>query len=200
MAEQWDGTSWTFEHVPLPALTDGQLLGVSCSTARDCVAVGDSGGGTSPLAEHWNGSRWTIQTMPRPAGDNITLTGVSCTWRARCTAVGYTSNGALQETAVVERWDGTRWTIQKDAAPAQTMLSAVSCPSAQSCTAVGGDRSPTAVAEHWDGTGWTLQPTPQPRSTTTGAGFYGVSCLESSYCTAVGDYAPSSRPLAEHEG
>jgi hypothetical protein len=200
MAEHWDGTNWTFEQVPLPALTDGQLLGVSCSTARDCVAVGDSGGATSPLAEHWNGSRWTIQTMPRPAGNNITLAGVSCTWRARCTAVGYTSNGALQETAVVERWDGTRWAIQKDAAPAQTMLSAVSCPSVQSCTAVGGDRSPTAVAEHWDGTSWTLQPTPQPRGTTTGAGFYGVSCLASMYCTAVGDYVPSSRPLAEREG
>lgn len=200
MAEHWDGTSWSFEHVPLPALSDGQLLGVSCPTAMDCIAVGESGGSTSPLAEQWNGSRWTIQTMPRPAGNNITLTGVSCTQPAACTAVGYTSNGALQQTAAVERWNGTRWAIQNDAAPAQTILFGVSCSSAQACTAVGEDVSPTAVAEHWDGTSWTLQPTPQPRSTTTGAGFNGVSCLESSYCTAVGDYAPGGRPLAEHEG
>ncbi len=209
LAEHWDGTRWTIQRPPLPAQASGGVLnGVSCHTASDCVAVGNYSvinQNTGLLAEDWNGSRWTVEVLPHPAGSSFLLTSVSCPQPGQCTAVGGASNGT-QSASIVERSTGNEWNLQQDAAPVRTTLFGVSCPPARSCTAVGGNvsttgmASRTAVAEHWDGTRWALQPTPVPRPTTTGANLYGVSCLESMYCTAVGVYAPGGHTLAEHEG
>jgi hypothetical protein len=107
--------------------------------------------------------------------------------------------------SIVERWNGTSWALQADAAPAYTSLGSVSCPSATACTAVGAawaglGSTATTVAEYWDGTSWTLQAVPAPPKA-KGTGLSGVSCRGPLYCTAVGDYGPApGGPLAEHEG
>ena len=184
---------------------------MSCPTALDCIAVGESSGPTGVLAERWNGTRWAVQAMPRPAGTNMTLAGMSCKAPERCIAVGSetTSAGGGTTTtgAVVERSNGPTWTLQADAAPSGTSLAGVSCPSSRSCTAVGvnvpAGAPPvptTAVAEHWDGTNWALQTVPEP-SGTFGAELSGVWCLATLNCTAVGDYgtgSPRAIPLADH--
>jgi hypothetical protein len=43
---------------PTPSLTGSQLLGVSCTSADSCIAVGDHGSfdKSKPLAEAWDGS------------------------------------------------------------------------------------------------------------------------------------------------
>jgi hypothetical protein len=210
LAEHWDGTSWAVQAAVAPA-GGGELLGVSCPTALDCIAVGESSGPTGVLAERWNGTRWAVQAMPRPAGTNMTLAGMSCKAPERCIAVGSetTSAGGGTTTtgAVVERSNGPTWTLQADAAPSGTSLAGVSCPSSRSCTAVGvnvpAGAPPvptTAVAEHWDGTNWALQTVPEP-SGTFGAELSGVWCLATLNCTAVGDYgtgSPRAIPLADH--
>ena len=164
------------------------------------------------FAARWNGTRWTSQVLPHPAGNYFLLGPVSCPQPGRCVAVGGAFNGSTgrPEESIVERQTGTSWALQHDAAPAHTTLGGVACPSARSCTAVGGDvltwppPSPgTTVAEHWDGTRWALQAAPPPPGT-YGAALSGVSCLGPAYCTAVGYYVmPGShtgKPLAEHEG
>src|SRR5262249_26094218 len=64
LAERWDGTSWTVQPTPNPAgAVRSFLLGVSCSSATACTAVGfsiASNGAQKPLAEAWNGTAWTI--------------------------------------------------------------------------------------------------------------------------------------------
>lgn len=40
LAEQWDGTSWSYEATPNPAGTVPDLTGVSCSSAATCTAAG----------------------------------------------------------------------------------------------------------------------------------------------------------------
>jgi hypothetical protein len=207
LAEHWDGTSWTVKRVPLPSLaSEGQLEGVTCTAASDCVAVGTYGGNTGLLAEHWNGSRWTVQTLPLPAGTGFSLSSVSCWEPGQCTAVGDAGTPAQGTQALVERENGSSWTIQADAAPGNSILWGVSCPAARSCTAVGendsvtGMASPTGLAEHWNGTGWTVQRTPVPRKTTTGVILSGVSCAGALSCTAAGSFAPHGMPLVEHEG
>jgi hypothetical protein len=125
------------------------------------------------FAAQWNGSRWAVQVLPRPAGNSFLLLAVSCWQPGQCAATGGAFNGNGQPgTSVVERQAGAGWALQQDAAPAHTTLYGVSCPSAQSCTAVGGDTptwpppSPGAiVAEQWDGTTWALQATPAPPRT-----------------------------------
>jgi hypothetical protein len=215
LGEHWNGTRWAIQPVPLPPLaSDAQLEGVSCPTASDCTAVGEYTllNNTFPFAARWTGTRWTSQVLPHPAGTYFLLLAVSCWQPGRCAAVGGSFNGSTgqPETSVVERQTGTSWTLRQDAAPAHTTLYGVACPSAQSCTAVGGDvlawppPSPgTTVAEYWDGTSWALQAAPPPPGV-YGAAMSGVSCLAPAYCTAVGAYVmPGShigQPLAEHEG
>jgi len=206
LAEHWDGTSWTVQHVPMPAGAFAADLdgGVSCSSAIRCTAVGAYGlksqAGALPFVARWNGTAWTAHTTPMPAGaTGGFLNGVSCTSPSGCTAVGGFDNAA--GTAVPSfavRWDGTTWTVQAVNAPDGGGLGAVSCTSGTSCTAVGF-LSNTGLAEHWDGSRWTVQPTPVPKNgTATFAILLGVSCLSATYCTAVG-YYNRAQPLADHE-
>jgi hypothetical protein len=63
LAESWNGTTWTIEATPaISGATYVSLAGVSCATASDCWAVGESitsSGTTSPLLEEWNGKTWS---------------------------------------------------------------------------------------------------------------------------------------------
>jgi len=60
LAERWDGTSWTIQTTPNPSgPPSSNLLGVSCTSATKCTAVGLSGDGQtiasiSPLAERYS--------------------------------------------------------------------------------------------------------------------------------------------------
>src|SRR5262249_57016256 len=97
---------------------------------------------------------------------------------------------------LAEHGDGTRWAIQPTPLPAgspQAQLSAVSCASATSCTAVGfyyvdagGNSGP--LAEHWNGARWAIQHVPLP-ALASGGTLRGVSCPTTSDCTAAGSYA-----------
>lgn len=206
LAEFWDGSSWTVQHVPMPAGARVADLdgGVSCSSATRCTAVGvyalKSQLGPLPFVARWNGTAWTAHTAPLPAGaTGGFLNSVSCTSPSRCTAVGgYDNASGTAVPPFAVRWNGTSWTVQAVSAPAGGSLDAVSCTSGTSCTAVGA-LSNTGLAEHWDGTSWTVQPTPVPKNgTATYAILLGVSCLSATYCAAVG-YYNQAQPLADHE-
>jgi hypothetical protein len=141
LAERWNGSVWRVEATPEPSLPTGSpvtawtLGGVSCSSARSCIAVGDVNGGATPLAESWNGSTWDVQPTPQLAGPGGSgFEGVSCSSGIRCTAVGVSSGGTL-----AEGWDGKAWEVDTTVNPAGFIaadLAGVSCP-ASGCTAVG---------------------------------------------------------------
>lgn len=217
LAERWAGGSWRLEAVPSPPGQDRfvSLSAVSCDSAASCTAVGNYQNGAGnyyTLAEHWNGSGWAIQATPTPPGVAfVNLNAVWCASAASCVAVGYYAVGVTSGAgaALVERWNGSSWAIAP--APANppgsyvSILRALSCTSAASCTAVGASyatTSPTVrtLAERWDGNSWTIQPTPMPPGSAS-AGLGGVSCTSATSCTAVGGYSnkpDSSRALAEH--
>jgi hypothetical protein len=179
---RWDGTGWTLQPTRTPGgASAAELVGVSCPSATACTAVGqdyDSAGDLVTLGETWNEARWSIvathnYNVPVPSS----LDGVSCPAANMCMAVGSSSLGGL-----VERWDGTRWTIVPTAAGADVALKAVSCASATACTAVG--QGPGRVwAERWDGTQWTVQVVPEPL---LGGLLHAVSCPTASECVAIG--------------
>jgi hypothetical protein len=181
------GSGWSVTRSPNPVIPTGLLNWVSCPAADSCVAVGtyvrSSGTGVA-LAERWDGSRWRIQPVPSPAGAAWSaLNGVSCVSPSACEAVGITVSRSGARRAVAERWDGTRWHIQRAPSPGGGYLVGVSCTSPATCTAVGGSTSGKALAERWDGSIWTVQPTPSPGGS---AFLSGVACTSSSACTAVG--------------
>ncbi len=194
VVERWNGRSWQVDPSPNPrGRRDALLSGVSCISAHACTTVGsshtDRGPGTvpgpsSPLVEQSNGGGWKITRTPQtPAG---ALTGISCTSRHECIAVGSIEDSlsprAVSSGTLAELWDGTRWTIQKT--PTGSQFNAVSCTSADACTAVGSASGMTFAAR-WNGIAWKVQITP------TLANAYHdqlrtVSCTSAQACTAVG--------------
>ncbi len=169
---------------------------MSCTSASTCTGVGatrDSSNHRITLAERWNGTSWGVQPTPNPMQTGNELLAVSCV-ASVCTAVG---NGRLDALAtyipLVERWNGSKWTIQRSLNPGGSnggQLYGVSCTGQNACTAVGyynvGSGGAFAVfAERWNGTSWVPQPTPSP----PGGGFLNwVSCTATASCVAVGTY------------
>jgi hypothetical protein len=191
LAEQWDGTRWRIQPTPQPAHAAGaRLSGVSCTSARNCIAVGDYVKGPMPLAEEWNGTRWRILPAPAPAGARQTsLSGVSCPSARTCTAVGYYTSTSGQQRALAESWDGSRWRVQAIASPVGTVLRGVSCTAPRACTAVGSYTQSTGrelpLAQRWNGRSWAIQPIPS--ASPSGSSLNAVSCAPGA-CTAVGAY------------
>jgi len=114
------------------------------------------------------------------------LSGVSCANSSHCWAVGSdeTSSGG---NAIVSHWNGSAWTTKDLPNTPGVALSAISCVTNKSCTAVGnvGYGSGGLVAERWNGQSWTQQTLPTPAGTTY-AQLLGVSCGSTS-CEAVGE-------------
>jgi hypothetical protein len=155
LAESWNGSSWTAQaQPPLPTGgTEGRFLGVSCSSARTCIAAGVYNNGSSgtpnrALAEIWNGTGWTVQATPSLSNTRVSgFNGVSCSHAGPCTAVGYLNRGRLQ--ALAEHWNGTSWSVQSGTKPPNAQPSdfnGVSCATKTACTAVG-DSGTLALAE-----------------------------------------------------
>ncbi|MGO9874508.1 MAG: hypothetical protein ACLPVY_11970 [Acidimicrobiia bacterium] len=203
LIEQWDGTTWSLLSSPVPHIHLGiaVLQGVSCTSATDCFAVGvafdtslakANSAVPNSITEHWNGTAWTILARPSAVptnkayfGELDNLYSVSCTTTS-CFAVG--------DSALPERWDGSRWSLSPLAATtSNSSLDAVTCPSPTSCYAVGTaapllDESDNPLVEHWDGTHWSILPAPTPVGINVHAAFTSISCPSPADCRAVGSY------------
>lgn len=171
------------------------LNGVSCLSARNCVAVGASYSstvGALPLAEQWNGKAWKTLAVKLPAGGvGGQLYGVSCR-SGKCVAVGdFTTKGST-DFGLAETWNGARWSGVKVTEPhGATMASllAVSCAATDHCIATGsywlGDRHEAPLAETWNGKSWSAATPPVPAGSTESV-LNGVSCTSAARCMAVG--------------
>ena len=182
------------------------LVGVSCPNPTSCFAVGSYGvpGILKPLAERWNGSHWSIMTSPNTGSAGTFLTGVSCPSPTSCFAVGsYDVSGT--EKSLVEHWNGSAWGVMTRPNPTgatTSYLVGVSCPSPNSCFAVGSYQTTggaeKSLLERWDGSTWGVMNSPNRASYVT---LHGVSCPDTANCYAVGYYDnnfPVVKGLVEH--
>ena len=192
LIEQWDGAAWSIVPSPETGLVGNVLYSVSCISASFCMAVGEQHPGPyQTFVEEWDGAAWSIVPSPdTSATQDNQLWGVSCTSPTACTAVGYANNGTVYQT-LIEEWDGTAWSIvpSPDTNASQyNFFRGVSCTSATACTAVGAASNGTkyqTLIEQWDGTAWSIVPSPDTSASQSNH-LYGVSCLSSTACTAVG--------------
>ena len=204
--------TWSRATIPEPSGTfSGKLLGTSCDSPTDCVAVGwgsTTGSPIGTLVEHWDGAAWSPVASPNPSdpGDAFPqLNGVSCLTAAACTAVGTdltTSNGS---NTVVESYNGASWSVvpSPDVSGAtNSTLSGVSCKSLTLCMAVGNSvtTSPNVqtLIEQWNGTTWSIDPSPNV-SGALQTWLTSVSCPTLNECEAVGYSLASSgtEPVVE---
>jgi hypothetical protein len=205
LAERLKNSSWQVQRTPaITNAADSLFRGVSCTSAKSCVAVGyyfNQSGVVIPLAESWNGTTWRAQTgpqAPKPVGQDSGFFAVSCTSATACTAVGTYDENATTALALAERWNGKSWSVESTpntVGDVASTLFGVSCSGPKACTAAGAaaniSGTSTPLAMGWNGSSWTLQTAPAP-SGSTGSGFSAVACTTAGACTAAGSYLNSS--------
>jgi hypothetical protein len=113
ISARWDGTSWSEVYNGLEG--DGFLKAVSAVAADDVWAAGarygDGPRGSSKVdLLRWNGSQWRRAKAKTP-GSYGWVNGVSADSASNAWAVGFYAarSGALH--ALLEHWDGSRWTL-----------------------------------------------------------------------------------------
>jgi hypothetical protein len=195
-AMTWNGTTWTDLTITQPG---GSSLGsVSCWRPTTCMAAGSYStiaGAQLTLAEQWHGSTWQAVPTPSPGDEQEGLSGISCPSTADCMAVGTFINSSDTQATLAEQWNGRAWQVlaTQDPGTDENALTAVSCPAARHCMAVGyydaaGDHQ--ALAEQWNGSTWTKLTVPHNGMLT------GVSCPAAGDCVAVGTYIQGGAPQA----
>jgi len=170
LARNTPGAPW---HNQTPGTTE-PLEGISCSTSRQCVAVGlplKEGNGINNTAVLLlntanGGNSWHSQ----PAGTTQALSGVSCAKGGRCIAVG--AGGTILGSGD----GGATWTAQ--ASGTGKDLWAVSCTSSRRCVAIGKG---IILLTGNGGVSW------HSRSPGIDWALSGVSCPDAEHCVVVGD-------------
>jgi len=107
--ERWNGTSWSIANAAKPAQSEGliDLYTVSCAGQNQCFATGGYEGphGRSPLFERWDGLHWKPSSASGLAA-RYEMHGVACRSATFCVAA---------YGPVVDRWNGSAWTVDKTA-------------------------------------------------------------------------------------
>lgn len=172
---------WLAPRTPLDR-TAYAMNAVSCPSARVCYAAGNYG---SILASRDGGRTWVLQHDP-VSDRSVPLTGLACPTTTTCVAVGLSFLGQRLASIVLVTHDGGRDWADVSAAAAAGMpwrawglgLSAVACPAAQTCVAVGP--AGTAIRTRDGGRRWS-------DIGDTGRPLNGVACRTATVCVAVGN-------------
>jgi hypothetical protein len=202
LIETGGASGWRGSRAAAPGLHDSAdvLAGVSCVTARRCMAVGSLVflDRLFPLTAQWNGRSWTGLPSPVDIYPSA-LSAVSCSGSRFCMAVGHRPGPATGTTAALtEVWNGATWTVNKAPGPGKeaNSLDAVSCVTPTRCFAVG-QQSATAtgparvLTERWNGHRWSVIKARNPGSKVND--LTGISCPSRHGCVAVGYEASGSR-------
>jgi hypothetical protein len=213
---RWNGSSWTpAKPLPQPAGTsDGalqELLSVRCTSAKNCLAVGDAGTSAGPAvfqdeALRWNGTKWSVLPVPSPngtaTGDFSELSSLACTSATYCWAAGAYGSFASPVTSLNQMlfWDGTVWTqfsneISNPGGTGQgafSELNGITCGTPDDCWTVGDFHTGGAIlnqALHWDGEVWRPVTPVDPGGTSAGSfsKLSMVRCITATNCWAVGE-------------
>jgi hypothetical protein len=160
------------------------LTGVTCPSASQCYAVGESTFKSALVLVSTNdGGTWTQAKLTVPG----TLSAIACWSPSACDAVG--------ETTIASTTDGgSTWTTTHLGSGA---LTAISCPSATDCVVAGSDApgvsgcdSGTTYASTNGGQTWKSTPTECFVPS-------GLSCATASVCTVVGTHSKGTAETGE---
>ncbi len=192
LGEGWNGRTWSIQPDSTP-VTQGYGYGISCTWAKDCIAVGTRAPGAT-LAEHWNGRHWSAETTKHTG----LLDGVSCPATGNCTAVGSNNAGrdagrALEREGLVGRVPGgpaaafSTFLPERAACPATTACTSLPWPVGTGNTGSSTANALTPLAEQWIGGTWTALTVPDPGPSGDLVELNSVSCTSATNCMAVGD-------------
>lgn len=203
----WNGGAWGIVPSPNHDVGDNFLNSVTCASASDCWASGayhDSANNGYTLIEHWDGTSWTVVTLPNSGSNPNYISVAACTSASDCWAVGESITGTNTSQTLIERWNGTSWSIvtSPNTSDPVNFLGSVFCESASNCWAFGSSgtgANASRLIEHWNGTSWTIVPS-RNASIPQGTLFSPVTCGSAGQCWTVGisftpDFVP--QPIIE---
>jgi hypothetical protein len=190
----WSGASWSLISAGIPTDLPVVLNLVECTSATSCVALGNQASGFPArsflYAERWDGTVWRSSPIEAPLHgfDQAGLSSLSCASASVCFGVGLSiDNGNYYP--LMERYANGSWSQVTPPLPAGSILTAVSCPTAKHCLAVGQRGFPGGsngvYAVGWNGSGW--RPSPAPRKVGDSNSFTAMSCRNATSCVGVGD-------------
>jgi hypothetical protein len=190
------------------------IASLACPSLSVCVAVGSYSLPTNALhglittghAKKWSTAHNPVLPVGSTASGNSFLAGVSCIRPGSCVAVGGYTTRARSLEAMAETESGGRWqravAIRPPANAAggpSAHLSAVSCPKARDCVAVGGyttkslDVEVMVAVEAKGKWGRALEVhMPADAAAQPLADLYSVSCQSDRRCMAVGNYSTTA--------
>jgi len=169
------------------------LYGVSCVSAKSCLAVGQDRNVARPIAQTWNGTAWQTVTVKLPtAATGGSFGHVTCTSATHCLAAGFYRNSGGTQFPLADIWNGKTWAPIALPGPVGVATDAhgVSCVSASSCVVVGAYSSGGfghALADIWNGRTWRQTRPPAPRGAVIST-LSAVSCRSATFCVADGLY------------
>lgn len=174
-AMHYDGTSWQSVTVPRPSQARydyDELTGVDAISSDDVWAVGYAEASNSldqiTQADHWDGSSWRTIPTPKPSPFGVqSFSGVAAASPTDVYAVGESWDNGGQTSALVERWDGSAWSVVPVPASLDgiSSLFGVAVRSATQIWAVGyrfDSGAPAPLVMQYDGSKWTIMTTPDP--------------------------------------
>jgi hypothetical protein len=170
LIEQWDGSAWTVVSHHEPFETEN-LYGVAAMAPNDVWAVGsgrDGEGAFHALALHFDGHAWTSIPPVNPGENGNVLYSVVAKASDDIWAVGQQIGDAPPDRALVEHWDGRRWSVVPvdEPADASKQLLAVDVVAGDDFRAVGdsqdGQVSLRTLAVIGEGKALAAHPTPNP--------------------------------------
>jgi hypothetical protein len=203
---------WTVDKVQLYGTSDNSVGAIAGSSPSDIWAVGDflpdlatsNQDATLTFAEHYDGKKWTVVPTPTTGVNFTSFYGLTAS-RGQAWAVGEYLNRRYQDRALIESWNGSRWSIADNPQPGSVrdMLFGASASSPSDVWVVGNQEGRNGkfetLAEHWDGSDWTVVPTPDPGS--TGNHLYAVDAVSPDSIWAAGMQLSGNSPdqgLVEH--
>ena len=196
LAARWNGSA--FVEVPTtPTAMCAAVNGVGGSSTSDIWAVGSTNSARDTHIRHWNGSTWSVvagATIPLPpsGGRRLRTTSLNAVRSLSATnawAVGKAQFADFSRNALVERWNGSSWSLSSLATPVGSELNGIAAVNASDIWAVGnggasGAATLATLAVHWNGSSWSRVATPNTNTLNT---LRGVAAVASNNVWAVGD-------------
>ena len=163
LVEHWDGSQWS--QISLPAAFNSSVLDTLAAIAPDDIWAAGSvlntqGIATSPFFAHWDGQQWKrvpAASVGDGAFSRLVARGPNDIWAVGAIYTGLTPTSTTR--AVIEHWDGTRWSVVGGLQSDDSRLMGALEISPQDIWAVGstgtGDYQQVLI-EHWDGHSWKI--------------------------------------------
>lgn len=161
--QRWDGTAWNLVSSPNIGTNHNELYDVAVASPNNVLAVGGARPGS--LAMRWDGANWTLVPSGNIGTEGNYLVGLASVSATDGWAVGYYNNTGSPARTLIERWDGTQWSIvpSPNIGVNENQLNDVAVVSPTDVWAAG-TYSETGqlrtLMEHWDGTSWQVVPSP----------------------------------------